>query len=199
MVRDFQCGDRRRGARADAGGRRPAARHAGRLHRRRLQRHRPVPSLPRRARRADDRRRGRAATASTTGKHAASLTGGAPGVLHGNRTYLLQDDDGQIIDAHSISAGLDYPGIGPEHAWLHDSGRVEYVSVTDDEALAGLPAAAPGSKASSRRSESAHAARPCRRRCAPRLPQGPSAGDQSVRPRRQGHRHRRRARWGRKR
>ena len=70
-----------------------------------------------------------------TGKHAASLTGGEPGVLHGNRTYLLQTDDGQIIDAHSISAGLDYPGIGPEHSWLHDTGRVEYVSITDDEAL----------------------------------------------------------------
>ena len=76
-----------------------------------------------------------------TGKHAASLNGGAPGVLHGNRTYLLQDDDGQILDAHSISAGLDYPGIGPEHAWLHDQKRVEYVPVTDDEALDGLPAA----------------------------------------------------------
>ena len=70
-----------------------------------------------------------------TGEHAASLTGGSPGVLHGNRTYLLQDDDGQILDAHSISAGLDYPGIGPEHSWLHESGRVEYVSVTDQEAL----------------------------------------------------------------
>ena len=70
-----------------------------------------------------------------SGKHAASLTGGKPGVLHGNRTYLLQDDDGQILDAHSISAGLDYPGIGPEHSWLNDSGRVEYVSVRDDEAL----------------------------------------------------------------
>jgi tryptophan synthase beta chain len=70
-----------------------------------------------------------------TGKHAASLAGGEPGVLHGNRTYLLQDDDGQIIDAHSISAGLDYPGIGPEHAWLHDLGRVDYVSATDAEAL----------------------------------------------------------------
>lgn len=70
-----------------------------------------------------------------TGEHAASLTGGRPGVLHGNRTYLLQTDDGQIIDAHSISAGLDYPGIGPEHAWLHESGRVEYTSVTDSEAL----------------------------------------------------------------
>jgi tryptophan synthase beta chain len=70
-----------------------------------------------------------------TGQHAASLTGGAPGVLHGNRTYLLMDDDGQIKDAHSISAGLDYPGIGPEHAWLHAMGRVEYISCTDDEAL----------------------------------------------------------------
>jgi tryptophan synthase beta chain len=69
-------------------------------------------------------------------EHAASLTGGRPGVLHGNRTYLLQDADGQILEGHSISAGLDYPGIGPEHAWLHDMGRVEYVSVTDDEALA---------------------------------------------------------------
>ena len=71
-----------------------------------------------------------------TGEHAASLTGGRPGVLHGNRTYLLQDDDGQIIEAHSISAGLDYPGIGPEHSWLHDIKRVEYVSATDNEALA---------------------------------------------------------------
>ena len=70
-----------------------------------------------------------------TEKHAASLTGGRPGVLHGNRTYLLQTDDGQITEAHSISAGLDYPGIGPEHAWLKDSGRVEYVSATDAESL----------------------------------------------------------------
>lgn len=68
--------------------------------------------------------------------HAASLSGGRPGVLHGNRTYLLMDRDGQIQDAHSISAGLDYPGIGPEHAWLHDMGRVNYISATDDEALA---------------------------------------------------------------
>lgn len=70
-----------------------------------------------------------------TGKHAASMAGGAPGVLHGNRTYLLQDADGQITDAHSISAGLDYPGVGPEHAWLHKVGRVEYVPITDDEAM----------------------------------------------------------------
>ncbi len=71
-----------------------------------------------------------------TGLHAASLTAGEPGILHGNRTYLLQDDHGQVAEAHSISAGLDYPGVGPEHAWLKDSGRVEYVSVTDSEALA---------------------------------------------------------------
>ncbi len=69
------------------------------------------------------------------GHHAASLTGGRPGVLHGNRTYLLQTEDGQIIDGHSISAGLDYPGIGPEHSWLNEIGRVTYVSATDDEAL----------------------------------------------------------------
>ena len=70
-----------------------------------------------------------------TGEHCASLKGGSAGVLHGNRTYLLQDDDGQIKDGHSISAGLDYPGIGPEHAWLHETGRAEYVSATDREAL----------------------------------------------------------------
>jgi tryptophan synthase beta chain len=71
-----------------------------------------------------------------TDKHAASLTGGRPGVLHGNRTYLLQSADGQIDEAHSISAGLDYPGIGPEHAWLYETGRASYVSATDKEALA---------------------------------------------------------------
>jgi tryptophan synthase beta chain len=70
-----------------------------------------------------------------SGLHAASLTGGRPGVLHGNRTYLLMNQDGQIADAHSISAGLDYPGIGPEHAWLHEMGRVTYISATDEEAL----------------------------------------------------------------
>ncbi len=70
-----------------------------------------------------------------SGRHAASLSAGRPGVLHGNRTYLLQDEHGQIDEAHSISAGLDYPGVGPEHAWLREAGRVDYVSVTDDEAL----------------------------------------------------------------
>src|SRR5262245_5718193 len=71
-----------------------------------------------------------------SGKHAASLNAGSPGVLHGNRTYLLQDDNGQILETHSISAGLDYPGVGPEHAYLKDSGRAEYAAITDDEALA---------------------------------------------------------------
>ena len=70
-----------------------------------------------------------------TAQHAASLTGGTPGILHGNRTYLLQDEDGQITEAHSISAGLDYPGIGPEHSWLHESGRVRYLPINDDQAL----------------------------------------------------------------
>jgi tryptophan synthase beta chain len=70
-----------------------------------------------------------------SGKHSASLQRGSPGVLHGNRTYILQDENGQITETHSISAGLDYPGVGPEHAWLKDSGRAEYVGVTDTEAL----------------------------------------------------------------
>ncbi|MGL4497202.1 MAG: pyridoxal-phosphate dependent enzyme, partial [Beijerinckiaceae bacterium] len=70
--------------------------------------------------------------------HAASIAGGRPGVLHGNRTYLLMNEDGQIQDAHSISAGLDYPGIGPEHSWLHSIKRVQYTSATDDEALEGF-------------------------------------------------------------
>ena len=70
-----------------------------------------------------------------TGRHAASLTAGSPGILHGNRTYLIQDANGQIIDTHSVSAGLDYPGVGPEHAWLKDTKRAEYVAINDDEAL----------------------------------------------------------------
>jgi len=73
-----------------------------------------------------------------TGAHAASLTAGQVGVLHGNKTYLLQNETGQIRNAHSISAGLDYPGVGPEHAWLRDSGRARYVTVTDDEAVEAL-------------------------------------------------------------
>ncbi|MEN9898473.1 MAG: tryptophan synthase subunit beta [Pseudomonadota bacterium] len=73
-----------------------------------------------------------------TGRHSAPLCAGRPGVLHGNRTYLMSDDDGEIIETHSISAGLDYPGVGPEHAWLKDSGRAHYVNITDDEALGGF-------------------------------------------------------------
>ncbi len=75
-----------------------------------------------------------------TGRHSAPLSAGRPGVLHGNRTYLMEDEDGEIIETHSISAGLDYPGVGPEHAWLKDSGRAQYVSITDDEAMHGFHA-----------------------------------------------------------
>jgi tryptophan synthase beta chain len=75
-----------------------------------------------------------------TGRHSAPLSAGRPGVLHGNRTYLMEDEDGEIIETHSISAGLDYPGVGPEHAWLKDSGRALYASITDDEALEGFHA-----------------------------------------------------------
>ena len=116
-----------------------------------------------------------------------------PGVLHGNRTYLLQDDDGQILEAHSISAGLDYPGIGPEHSWLHEIGRVEYVSVTDTKRWK-PSSSARASKASSRRS-SRPRARPCARNRA-RPAEGPSAGHEHVRPRRQGRIHRRRRAGG---
>ena len=129
-----------------------------------------------------------------SGEHAASLTGGRPGVLHGNRTYLLQDDDGQIIEAHSISAGLDYPGIGPEHSWLHDIGRVEYVSATDEEALAAfqlctrtegiIPALEP-----------AHALAHVTK-LAPTMATRRHHPDESVRARRQGHFHRGRASGG---
>ena len=115
-------------------------------------------------------------------------------MLHGNRTYLLQDDDGQIMEAHCISAGLDYPGIGPEHSWLHDIGRVEYVAATDEEALAAfqlctrtegiIPALEPAHAL-------AHVAK-----LAPDDGHGPDHPDESVRPRRQGHLHRRRRIWG---
>ena len=126
----------------------------------------------------------RPATGSTTGLHAASIAGGRPGVLHGNRTYLLMDDDGQINEAHSISAGLDYPGIGPEHAWLHDIGRVTFLSATDEEALDGLPALLPA-----RRHHPGARARACARqgdRARAEEAEGSPDGDQHVRPRRQG-------------
>ena len=123
--------------------------------------------------------------------HAASISGGRPGVLHGNRTYLLQDDDGQILEGHSISAGLDYPGVGPEHSWLHDVGRVTYLSATDKEALDAfqlcsklegiIPALEPS-----------HAiAKVVGTR--PEAPEGPPDGAQPFRPGRQGHLRRRRA------
>ena len=123
-------------------------------------------------------------------EHAASLTGGRPGVLHGNRTYLLQDADGQIIEGHSISAGLDYPGIGPEHAWLHDMGRVEYVSVTDAEALEAFQLSL-----RDRRHHPGAGAGACAGACGEDRAEPAAehaAGDEHVRPGRQGHLHRRR-------
>ena len=122
--------------------------------------------------------------------HAASLAGGRPGVLHGNRTYLLMNDDGQINEGHSISAGLDYPGIGPEHAWLKESGRVTYLSATDKETLVAFQLCSqleghhPGARAGPRarqgdRTRAEEAARP-------------PDGGQHLRPRRQGHLRRRR-------
>ena len=130
-----------------------------------------------------------------TSEHAASLAGGAPGILHGNKTYLLQDEDGQITEAHSISAGLDYPGIGPEHSWLHESGRVEYLPITDDAGARRVPAAAASSKGSSPRSKARTRSQLWRPR------HGKCAEDQIIlvnvsRPRRQGHLHRRRSAGG---
>ena len=120
----------------------------------------------------------------STGRHGAALSAGAPGVLHGMKSLLLFDDDGQVFPAHSISAGLDYPGVGPEHAYLRDSGRAEYVTATDDEALDAflylsrtegiIPAL-----------ESAHAVAHARR-LAPELGRGRAARDQPLGPRRQG-------------
>jgi tryptophan synthase beta chain len=153
MVRDFQSVIGEECLVADARDDRPPARRGDRLRRRRLERDGDLPSV--------HPARGRAligveaaGEGIATGRHAASLCAGTPGVLHGNRTYLLQDANGQIIETHSISAGLDYPGVGPEHAWLKDSGRAEYVAVTDAEALRRSTLCA-GSRASSRRSSRA--------------------------------------------
>ena len=127
-----------------------------------------------------------------TGRHAASLAAGRPGVLHGNRTYVLCDDDGQIIETHSVSAGLDYPGVGPEHAFLKDTGRAEYVGVTDDEALAAFHQLA--------RTEGILAGagiQPRRRagdEAGARAAEGRDRAVQPLRPRRQGRAHHRRAR-----
>ena len=134
------------------------------------------------------RRRGRGPRPQDQTKHAASITGGRPGVLHGNRTYLLMDDDGQIIEGHSISAGLDYPGIGPEHSWLHDMKRVRICVGHRQGGARRLPALLqarghhPGARALA-------CAGPCHEDRAEEA-EGPSDGDESVRPRRQGHLHR---------
>ena len=111
-----------------------AARHAGGLRRRRFQCDRSVLSLRQRCVGSFVGVEA-GGLGLDSGQHAASLSAGVPGVLHGNRTYLLEDDDGQIIETHSVSAGLDYPGVGPEHAYFKDIGRADYVSVTDDDAL----------------------------------------------------------------
>ena len=119
-----------------------------------------------------------------SGQHAASIAGGRPGVLHGNRTYLLMNDDGQIEEAHSISAGLDYPGIGPEHAWLNDMGRVKFLSATDDEAVAAFQLVQ-----QARRHHSGAGAGACagaRVRSGAEKAEGSPDGGQYVRPRRQG-------------
>ena len=123
-----------------------------------------------------------------TGRHAATISAGSPGVLHGTRSYLLQDDDGQTIESHSISAGLDYPGVGPEHAWLADSGRAEYHPVTDAEAMEAFGAAVPHRGHHPGDRERARA----RRRPAPGPRAGPGGRDpgQPVRARRQGRRDR---------
>ena len=179
----FPVRDRPRDARADAGSGRPAAGFADRLHRRRLECDGAVSSVPRRRAASRSTASKRRATASTS-KHAASVAGGRPGVLHGNRTYLLMDADGQIEEAHSISAGLDYPGIGPEHAWLNDIGRVKFLSATDDEAVAAfqlcsklegiIPALESGACAGAVAGSRAEKA------------EGSPDGGQSLRPRRQG-------------
>jgi hypothetical protein len=123
-----------------------------------------------------------------TGQHAASLSAGRPGVLHGNRTYLLQDEDGQIIETHSISAGLDYPGVGPEHAWLKDIQRAEYVGITDAEALQAFHNLC--------RFEGHHSGAgvvPCAglcRQARPDPPEGQGPAGEFVRSRRQGHAYR---------
>jgi tryptophan synthase beta chain len=127
-----------------------------------------------------------------TGRHAASLAAGRPGVLHGNRTYVLCDDDGQITETHSVSAGLDYPGVGPEHAFLKDSARATYVGVTDEEALAAFHELA-RSEGILAALESSHAVAQAIK-LAGELPQRRAGAVQSVRPWRQGRAHDRRAR-----
>ena len=141
MVREFQRVIGREARGADARADRALARRRGGLRRRRLERDRAVRGFPRR-RRAADRGRSRRARVSTATEHGATLLRGRAGILHGAETYVLQDEDGQIADSWSVSAGLDYPAVGPEHAHLKDSGRAEYVGATDAEALAAFKALA---------------------------------------------------------
>ena len=142
MVRDFcrGIGDEARAQCLELY--RRAARRGRRLRRRRLQRDRAVHGLPRRRRRPDLRLRGRGEGVDTA-RHAATIWAGEVGVLHGARTYVLQDEDGQTVESHSISAGLDYPGVGPQHAHLAKTGRATYLPVTDAEAMDALAAARP--------------------------------------------------------
>ena len=140
MVRDFQAviGREARAQMLDAH-REPAA-HGGGVRRRRVQRDGDLRRLPRRRGGASWSASRRRARGSTAHRHSATLTAGTPGVLHGSLSYLLQDEDGQVSPAHSVSAGLDYPGVGPEHSWLRDSGRVRYETADDAEALAAFQA-----------------------------------------------------------
>jgi hypothetical protein len=186
MVRDFQAVIGRE-ARAQMLERTGAARCPGRLRGRRLQCHRPVPSLPRPTKSPCTASRP-PAMAWRPGAMPRPCAPASPGVLHGNRTYLMEDADGQIIETHSVSAGLDYPGVGPEHAWLKDTGRARYVSVTDEQALQAfhdltrIEGIIPALESSHAWPMSPSWPRPCAR---------PEHRRQPVRPWRQGHQHRR--------
>ena len=186
------AGDRRRGARAAARAGRAAARPRRRLRRRRLERDRHRSSRSSTTRRSALSASRPAGDGIETGRHGAPLTvGGRGGVLHGAYSAIMQDEDGQILEAHSISAGLDYPGVGPEHAWLRDSGRARYVGVTDAEALEAFQRADaagghhPGARVLARARLAARLARGRRER-RPRLPvrarrQGPGRGPGEAR------------------
>ena len=138
IVRDFQSVIGREARRQIIKHEGPAARCAGRMRQRRLQRDRAVLPVHQGQRRCAWSGSKRPGSGSTAPSHAATINAGSVGVLHGNRTYLLQDEMGQIRETHSIAAGLDYPGVGPELAWLNDTGRAKYVAVTDAEALDAL-------------------------------------------------------------
>jgi hypothetical protein len=163
--------------------------------RRRIERHRPVPPLPRRYRCRDARRRG-GGHGSTTGSMPRASRAARPACSTATRPILLQDEDGQITEAHSISAGLDYPGIGPEHAWLHEIGRARYVSVTDDEALEAFQLLCAAGRHHPRAGKR-HALAAIEK-IAPTDGQGQDHRRQPVGPRRQGHLHRRQGAGGEK-